>query len=166
MFLSNQAQQPILYWCLVGNPGRCSMYFKCLTWKKRLKIVIFFLYAYCYWKVNTFYRLFFEHQVYWTQWNLTYLCMAKLRKIQAWNRICQTQNCMNTTSNIISPHCASKTEFDDSADFNEVRTVGKKSQFPRKCCWNLVKGLPVLAAATKTALRALADRPPSPTVCI
>ena len=73
---------------------------------------------------------------------LTYVCMAKLRKIQAWNRICQTQNYMNTTSNIISPHCASKTEFDDSSDFNEVCTVGKKSQFPRKCCWNLVKGLP------------------------
>ena len=52
-----------------------------------------------------------------------------------------------------------KTEFDDSADFNEVRTVGKKSQFPRKCCWNLVKGLPVLAAATKTALCERAERP-------
>ena len=46
----------------------------------------------------------------------------------------------NTTSIIISPQCAQKTEFDDSTDFNEVRTVGKKSQFPRKCCWNLVKG--------------------------
>ena len=74
--------------------------------------------------------------------------------------ICQTKNYMNTTSNIISSHCASKTEFDDSADFNEVRTVGiKKSQFPRKCCWNLVKGLPVLAAATKTALCERAERP-------
>ena len=40
----------------------------------------------------------------------------------------------NTTSIIISPQCAQKTEFDDSTDFNEVRTMGKKSQFPRKCC--------------------------------
>ena len=65
------------------------------------------------------------------------------------NFICQTKNHMNTTSNIILPHCAWKTEFDDSADFNEVRTVGKKSQFPRKCCWNLVQGFPVLVADTK-----------------